>query len=336
MGDADATAANFGFMDMVLALKWIQNNIHSFSGDRERVTIFGQSSGGTAVFALLASPQASGLFHRAYSLSGSARMDANIETTRKHNLNDPELFVQRSKCASDVGQSQELYSCLSSLSLDEVVAAAPPMWDALEETTDEIGRTDLPLSPDGAFNRLDSFGWAGHYAPLAVLDGDFLPMESSIAEYFQGGGGNTVPTIVGVMAEELDMDALLDVTFPSSHEELRQQLAAHLKWRFGSVDAALTVLDKVLADPWYTIGTIDGGLAITAERAYARFTSDLNFRCPNGALAGALVAGREALDQNPVYHVVTNQGPGPGGESFSLSLSLSLSLHAPLTSSCAF
>ena len=60
---------NFGYMDMIAALRWVQDNIASFGGDPARVTVMGESSGGMAVTALMASPQARGLFAAAISQS---------------------------------------------------------------------------------------------------------------------------------------------------------------------------------------------------------------------------------------------------------------------------
>lgn len=65
-------SGNYGLLDQVAALKWIQNNISAFGGDPGNVTIFGQSSGAGNVNKLLASPRTKGLFHRAILQSGSA------------------------------------------------------------------------------------------------------------------------------------------------------------------------------------------------------------------------------------------------------------------------
>jgi para-nitrobenzyl esterase len=63
-------AANFGLMDQVAALKWVKANIAVFGGDPGKVTLFGESAGGEDVLALLATPSARGLFHRAIVESG--------------------------------------------------------------------------------------------------------------------------------------------------------------------------------------------------------------------------------------------------------------------------
>jgi para-nitrobenzyl esterase len=68
--DPRGTSGNYGILDIQLALQWTQKNVASFGGDASRVTVYGQSSGGTAIFALLASPASRGLFHGAITLSG--------------------------------------------------------------------------------------------------------------------------------------------------------------------------------------------------------------------------------------------------------------------------
>ena len=62
--------SNFGTLDIMEALKWVQNNIKNFGGDPDNITIFGESAGGNNVFSLLASPMGKGLFHKAISQSG--------------------------------------------------------------------------------------------------------------------------------------------------------------------------------------------------------------------------------------------------------------------------
>lgn len=65
----EARSGNFGTLDIILALQWVQDNIDQFGGDSSRVTIFGESAGGINVFSLLHSPKAKGLFHRAIAQS---------------------------------------------------------------------------------------------------------------------------------------------------------------------------------------------------------------------------------------------------------------------------
>lgn len=70
-GDPLGDSGNFGTLDIIKALTWIQNNIESFGGDPGNVTVCGQSAGAMNIYTLLASPPAEGLFHRAVLMSGA-------------------------------------------------------------------------------------------------------------------------------------------------------------------------------------------------------------------------------------------------------------------------
>uniref|UniRef100_A0A8W7Q461 carboxylesterase n=1 Tax=Anopheles coluzzii TaxID=1518534 RepID=A0A8W7Q461_ANOCL len=66
-----AAPGNFGMKDQVMVLRWVKKNIRAFGGDPNRVTIFGESVGGSSVQFQMISPLSRGLFHRAISLGGS-------------------------------------------------------------------------------------------------------------------------------------------------------------------------------------------------------------------------------------------------------------------------
>jgi len=70
---------NYGTLDMLSALRWVQRNITAFGGDKNNVTIFGESAGGSAVVSLLASPEISGLAHKAWAMSPSIGQLRNKE-----------------------------------------------------------------------------------------------------------------------------------------------------------------------------------------------------------------------------------------------------------------
>ena len=68
--EGDDKTSNFGTLDIIMALKWVNKNISNFGGDPQNVTIFGESAGGHNVLSLISSKKAKGLFHKAISMSG--------------------------------------------------------------------------------------------------------------------------------------------------------------------------------------------------------------------------------------------------------------------------
>jgi para-nitrobenzyl esterase len=78
----DGAPTNRALHDWTLALEWVQDNIAAFGGDPTQVTIAGQSAGGAACAALLASPQARGLFRSAILMSGVGLQSQQLDSAR--------------------------------------------------------------------------------------------------------------------------------------------------------------------------------------------------------------------------------------------------------------
>jgi para-nitrobenzyl esterase len=117
-------ASNFGTLDIIQALKWVNKNIELFGGDSNNITIFGESAGGHNVLSLMVSPQAKGLFSKAISQSGYTTSASTGEAfaidethpTFNHTSNE---VVKRLISNHDSLPSEDLYKRLLGLSAEE-------------------------------------------------------------------------------------------------------------------------------------------------------------------------------------------------------------------------
>ena len=117
-------ASNFGTLDIIQALKWVNKNIELFGGDSNNITIFGESAGGHNVLSLMVSPQAKGLFHKAISQSGyttssSKKQAFAIEETHPTFNHTSNEVVKRLIGNHGSLSSEDLYKRLLGLSAEE-------------------------------------------------------------------------------------------------------------------------------------------------------------------------------------------------------------------------
>nr|CAD7576664.1 unnamed protein product [Timema californicum] len=108
-------SGNAGLKDQVAALRWIKNNIASFGGDPNSVTIFGGSAGGSSVHYHILSPMSKGLFHHAISESGAA-----LNPGAFHKNTQPYAFNLGAKLGLNTTDAQELATFLRNKSTNDL------------------------------------------------------------------------------------------------------------------------------------------------------------------------------------------------------------------------
>ena len=110
-------SSNFGQLDLIKGLEWVQENISAFGGDKENVTIFGESAGGHNVLTLLASPLSKGLFHKAISQSGYVSSYTQKFAEEESELSSKKIFEDDIKFLVN---DNEVADYLRSLSSEEI------------------------------------------------------------------------------------------------------------------------------------------------------------------------------------------------------------------------
>jgi para-nitrobenzyl esterase len=147
-----AASGNVGLLDIIAALEWVRDNIANFGGDPANVTIFGQSGGGGKVTALMAMPQARGLFHKAIVESGSMRR-----------MLTPDFSARIAAAVlKEAGVSKARLEALQGMPFDRFITAARAGANRVYPTSDYSRPID--------FSRLCEFNpWA------PTVDGNILP-----------------------------------------------------------------------------------------------------------------------------------------------------------------
>ncbi|KAM9756758.1 liver carboxylesterase-like isoform 2-T2 [Dama dama] len=195
---------NWGHLDQVAALRWVQENIAYFGGDPGSVTIFGESAGGESVSVLVLSPLAKNLFHRAISESGVALLPGLVKKDSKAEAKRIAAFAGCKTTTSAV-----LVHCLR------------------QKTEDEL----LEIMQKMNFLTLDFLGDPTKTYPFlpTVVDGVVLPKMP--IEMLAEKNFNTVPYIVGINKQEFGWILPLLMGFPLSEDKMDQKMASSLVWK---------------------------------------------------------------------------------------------------------
>ncbi|MET0536141.1 MAG: carboxylesterase family protein [Steroidobacter sp.] len=158
-------SGNYGHLDQVAALQWIQRNVERFGGDPKRVTVIGQSAGAASAFSLQVSPLANGLFHRIVGMSGGG-LRAGVDPISQTEAEQSGLELQR---ALGVGSLADLRH----IPADRILAV----------------QAEFQLG-----------GTAGTVRFRPNLDAHFMP--HTPREIFANGQQNDVPLLIGFTSGE--------------------------------------------------------------------------------------------------------------------------------------
>lgn len=141
---------NYGMLDQIAALKWIQENIKDFGGNPSSVTIFGESAGGSSVGLHVLSPLSKDLFHRAIAISG---VELSPYATGSNNSAVEHTKYLAEAVGCPVDESSAIIRCLRAKKARELLIDTANVWRPLVDG-DFLPDTPENLRKTGKFNRV--------------------------------------------------------------------------------------------------------------------------------------------------------------------------------------
>nr|XP_035138659.1 carboxylesterase 4A isoform X16 [Callithrix jacchus] len=201
--DDSHARGNWGLLDQMAALRWVQENIAAFGGDPGNVTLFGQSAGAMCISGLMMSPLASGLFHRAITQSGTALFKLFI-TPNPLKVAKKVAHLAGCNCNS----TQILVNCLRALSAAKVMRVSEKMRFFQLNFQRDPEETIWLMSP--------------------VVDGVVLPDDPLVL--LTQGQISSVPYLLGINNLEFSWLVPYIMKFPLNRQVMRKETIARMLW----------------------------------------------------------------------------------------------------------
>ena len=195
-GDALRDSGNFGLLDLIQSLKFVKNNIANFGGDPGNVTIMGQSAGATNLYALIGSPLAAGLFHKAIPLSGNISSSSPTSAVNKANSVINALLIADG-LATDKASADGIETAIGNAGIKSYLMSKTGA-DLMRIQTDLTGGkwgTGVRVPEPGSTTTLL---WN---AVALIADGTVLP-STNLTNVIKSGNFNKVPLLIGNTSEE--------------------------------------------------------------------------------------------------------------------------------------
>ena len=234
--DAAEDSGNFALLDILQVLKYLRANVANFGGDPNNVTLMGQSAGAINLYALLATQQAAGLFHRAIPISGGISLQADLPTGQLAILTPVSTYA---------AQSTALLTKLLIADGTAADATAAQAWIAAHSNTDIAA---YMRAKDGK-TLLTTLLVNGLTGSGPIADGTFLPADPIAA--ITAGNYNKVPVLAGNTSEEGKLfGGLLPLFGLPSGYKINDATRFTMMMNFNP-DAAPTLTEADILDPSY-------------------------------------------------------------------------------------
>lgn len=257
------TAGNYGIMDQQAALRWVHENIVHFSGDKNNVTLFGESAGGFSVMVHLASPGSKGLFARAIVQSGNYG-------------NDRQLTAQQMTTTSQTIVDAAI-NAASAAGVSGIPCAAGTITAAcLRNLPDAVIRTHLANAINAAI-------------PTMVPSVDGKVLLKSVKATFQSGENIKVPMINGTNKNEYALYIAISEAGRRAAASPPNTDAANTSFSLPASAYVPTVTGLLagsganasdIVTRFYPLANFGVNPALQPSLATAALATDLGFACP--------------------------------------------------------